>query len=164
MSCSGNDALRHRIPRTSTLLSLDAPAGVGSRERVIKLSLAVVDAGALAAWCGLVGCGQELHLSTAAAPHAIVADVLALVADRNVGAPGAALVDIFDLQRAPVTWFDDLPLAGEGLEWADELECSIATGLAVALARRENQPLLSFDPRLTQVPDITFLRLPRSTR
>jgi hypothetical protein len=82
----------------------------------------------------------------------------------NVGAPGAALVDIFDLQRAPVTWFDDLPLAGEGLEWADKLDCSIATGLAVALARRESPPLLSFDPLLTAVPDITFLRLSRPTR
>jgi hypothetical protein len=131
---------------------------------VIKLPLAVLDAGAFAAWCGLVRCGQELHLSTAAAPHAIVADVLALIADRNVGTPSAALADIFDLQRAPVTWFDDLPLAGEGLDWADKLDCSIATGLAVALARRESQPLLSFDPRLTEVPDITFLRLPRAAR
>jgi hypothetical protein len=130
---------------------------------MIKLAVAVVDAGALAAWCGLVSCGQELHLSTAAAPHAIAADVLALVADRNVGTPGGALVDIFDLQRAPVTWFDDLPLAGEGLEWADKLDCSIATGLAVALARRDGLPLVSFDPRLTQVQDITFLRLPRSS-
>jgi hypothetical protein len=38
----------------------------------------------------------------------------------------AALVDIFDLQRAPVTWFDDLSLAGEGVEWADKLERILA--------------------------------------
>ena len=141
-------------------LSHDAPAVERSHERVIKLPLAVLDAGALAAWCGLVRCGQELNLRSAAAPHAIVADVLALVADRNVGAPGAALVDIFYLQRAPVTWFDDLPLAGEGIEWAEMLDCSIATGLAVALALRKSQPLLSFDSRLTKVPDVTFLCLP----
>ena len=87
-----------------------------------------------------------------------------MIKHRNVGAPGAALGDIFDLQRAPATWFDDLPLDGEGLQWADKLDCSIATGLAVALASRQSQPLLSFDARLTEVPDITFLRLPRPKR
>ena len=128
---------------------------------MITLALAVVDAGALAAWCGLVRCGQELRLEGAAAPHAVVTDVLALVADRNAGAPTAALADIFDLQRAPITWYPDLSLAGEGLGWAEELDCSIATGLAVALARRESQPLLSFDARLATVRDLTFIRLPR---
>jgi hypothetical protein len=43
----------------------------------------------------------------------------------------AALVDIFDLQRAPVTWFDDLSLAG--VEWADKLE-----GILAPLARPGN--------------------------
>ena len=128
---------------------------------MIELPLAVVDAGALAAWCGLVRCGQELRLDGAAAPQAIVTDVLALIADRHAGAPAAAMAEIFDLQRAPVTWYPDLSLAGEGLRWAQTLDCSIATGLAVALARREAQPLLSFDARLTAVSDLTFVRLPR---
>ena len=129
---------------------------------MINLPLAAVDAGALAAWCGLVQCGQELHLGGALAPHAVVSDVLALVADRNLGQPAAAAVDILDLQRAPVTWYDDLALAGEGLRWADELDVTIATGLAVALARRETQPLLSFDARLAAVRDVTVIRLPRA--
>ena len=128
---------------------------------MITLALAVVDAGALAAWCGLVRCGQVLRLGGAAAPHAIVTDVLALIADRNTGTPAAAMVEIFDLQRAPVTWYADLPLASEGLRWAGQLDCSIATGLAVALARRESQPLLSFDGRLAAVTDLTVIRLPR---
>ena len=71
------------------------------------------------------------------------------------------MADIFDMQRAPVTWYPDLPLAGEGLRWAEQLDCTVATGLAIALARRESQPLLSLDGRLTAVPDLTFVRLPR---
>ena len=128
---------------------------------MIRLELAVVDAGGFAAWCGLVSCAQDIHLGAAAAPHSVVTDVLALVANRHSGSPSAAMADIFDMQRAPVTWYPDLPLAAEGLRWAAELDCTIATGLAIALARRESQPLLSFDGRLTAVPDLTFVRLPR---
>jgi hypothetical protein len=133
-------------------------------ESLITLPLAVVDAGALAAWCGLVRCGQELHLGGAAAPRAVVTDVLALIADRHTGSAHAAMVDIFDVQRAPVTWFDDLPLAAEGLRWSERLDCTIATGLAIALALREGLPLVSFDGRLTTVEQLTFLRLPRQTQ
>ena len=130
---------------------------------MITVPLAVLDAGALAAWCGLVRCGEELHLRAAAAPRAIVSDVLALIVDRHEGDPAGVHVDVFDLQRAPVTWFDDLPLAADGLGWASRLDCTIATGLAVALARRERLPILSFDPRLTGVDDLTVVRLPRPT-
>ena len=128
---------------------------------MISFPLAVVDAGGLAAWCGLVRCGQVLRLDGAAAPHAIVSDVLALIADRHQGEAAAASVEIFDLQRAPVVWFDDLALAAEGLRWAEQLDCTIPTGLAVALARRDRLPLLSFDNRVGAVDDLTFVRLPR---